>query len=63
MVSLCIKLYTVNFSNIKRLKSQHEKIFTNFYKTPSGLSSWIFGPHFSSATECTAKEESPFQQA
>lgn len=36
MVSVCIKLYTMNFCNIKNLK-RSIRVFINYVLTPAGL--------------------------
>lgn len=46
MVSFCIKLYTMNFCNMKQLNTSRKRLFTNYLLTPPGLSS--------SAWMCTA---------
>lgn len=62
MVSLCIKLYTKNFRNIKQLKTSI-RLFTSYLLTSTGLSSssWMCAPQVGSPTTCTATEESPAQ--
>lgn len=39
MVSFCIKLYTMNFCNMKQLNTSRKRLFTNYLLTPPGLSS------------------------
>lgn len=63
MVSFCIKLYTMNFCNMKQLKASIRRLFTNYLLTPPGLSSssWVCRSPFSTPAMCAAPEESPAQ--